>query len=103
MLTGKLGDLYGHRKFFILGLVWFTLFAVIAGLSTSSTMMVVARGLQGIGAASTIPNAIALILRIYPMGRARNQAMSLFSSVGAIGFVVGLIVGGAVTQSSLGW
>ncbi|RUS32288.1 major facilitator superfamily-domain-containing protein [Jimgerdemannia flammicorona] len=103
LLTGRLGDVYGHRNFFIIGLLWFTIFAVVAGYSTSSTMMIFARGLQGIGAASTIPNAVALILQNYKPGRSRNQAMSFFASTGAIGFVVGLIVGGVVTQSSLGW
>ncbi|RUS33541.1 major facilitator superfamily domain-containing protein [Jimgerdemannia flammicorona] len=66
-------------------------------------MIIIARGLQGIGAASTIPNAVALILRNYKIGRERNQAMSFFASTGAIGFVVGLIIGGAVTESPLGW
>ncbi|KAI8826138.1 major facilitator superfamily, partial [Fimicolochytrium jonesii] len=103
LLTGRLGDVYGHRKFFVAGLAWFTVFAVVSGLSTSSTMLIIARGLQGVGAAATIPNAIALILRVYPIGRSRNRAMAMFSSTGAVGFVVGLIIGGSVTQSSLGW
>ncbi|KAJ3022936.1 hypothetical protein HKX48_004847 [Thoreauomyces humboldtii] len=103
LLSGRLGDIYGHRNFFVAGLVWFTAFALLSGFSQSTTWMILARGLQGIGAASTIPNAIALILQVYPIGRTRNQAMSVFASTGAVGFVLGLIIGGAVTSSSLGW
>ncbi|KAJ3171292.1 hypothetical protein HDU87_008398 [Geranomyces variabilis] len=103
LLTGRMGDIYGHRNFFVAGLAWFTVFAVLSGFAQSTTWMIVARGFQGIGAASTIPNAIALILQCYPIGRTRNQAMSVFASTGAVGFVIGLILGGAVTSSSLGW
>ncbi|KAI8916598.1 major facilitator superfamily-domain-containing protein [Powellomyces hirtus] len=103
LLTGRLGDIYGHRNFFVAGLVWFTVFAVLAGLAQSVTWMIVARGLQGVGAASTIPNAIALILQVYPIGRSRNNAMAVFASTGAVGFCLGLILGGSLTSSSLGW
>ncbi|KAJ3152751.1 hypothetical protein HDU86_005509 [Geranomyces michiganensis] len=103
LLTGRMGDIYGHRNFFVAGLMWFTVFAVLSGFAQSTTWMIIARGFQGIGAASTIPNAIALILQCYPIGRSRNQAMSVFASTGAVGFVIGLILGGAVTSSSLGW
>ncbi|KAJ3148085.1 hypothetical protein HDU89_004931 [Geranomyces variabilis] len=103
LLTGRMGDIYGHRNFFVAGLAWFTVFAVLSGFAQSTTWMIIARGFQGIGAASTIPNAIALILQCYPIGRTRNQAMSVFASTGAVGFVIGLILGGAVTSSSLGW
>ncbi|KAI9017127.1 major facilitator superfamily domain-containing protein [Gaertneriomyces semiglobifer] len=103
LLTGRLGDVYGHSLCFTLGLTWFAIFAVVSGVSTSSTMLIVARGLQGVGAAATIPNAVALIIQCYPIGRARNRAMALFASTGAIGFVLGLIVGGAITESAGGW
>ncbi|KAI9097332.1 major facilitator superfamily domain-containing protein [Phlyctochytrium arcticum] len=103
LLTGRLGDIYGHSLCFTLGLTWFAIFAVVSGEATSTTMLIVARGLQGIGAAATIPNAVALILQCYPIGRSRNRAMSFFASTGALGFVVGLILGGVITQSSWGW
>ncbi|KAJ3032378.1 hypothetical protein HDV00_007589 [Rhizophlyctis rosea] len=66
-------------------------------------MMIIIRGIQGIGAACTIPNAVALIIQLFPPGRPRDRAMSLFACTGAVGFSLGLIIGGFLTESSLGW
>ncbi|KAJ3033130.1 hypothetical protein HDV00_006706 [Rhizophlyctis rosea] len=79
----------------------FAIFGIASGEAPSATAMIVFRGIQGIGAACTIPNAIALIIQVCPPGRTRDRAMAMFATSGAVGFVVGLIIGGFLTE--VGW
>ncbi|KAF9971312.1 hypothetical protein BGZ73_005754 [Actinomortierella ambigua] len=102
LVAGRIGDLFGHRRVFLAGLAWFSLWALIVGFSQSPIMFSVARALQGIGAAFTIPTAIALIAITYPVGPARMKALSIFGAFGALGGVAGIFLAGGFI-SSLGW
>ncbi|KAG0251501.1 hypothetical protein BG011_007560 [Mortierella polycephala] len=98
----KLGDLFGHRRVFLSGLLWFAIFSLLNGFSTSPVMLCISRALQGIGAAAQIPTALALIAIKYPVGEARTRALSIFSAIGGMGAVTGLLLSGALT-STIGW
>ncbi|KAK3808658.1 MAG: major facilitator superfamily domain-containing protein [Benniella sp.] len=102
LIGGKLGDKYGHKRLFLAGLVWFSIWSLICGLAHSVILLCIARAMQGLGAAATIPNALALIQFTYTEEVAKSKALSVFSSSGALGFGIGLVLGGVFT-ATIGW
>jgi EmrB/QacA subfamily drug resistance transporter len=102
LVGGRAGDLFGRRRVFRLGLVVFTLASLLGGLATTSAMLIVGRVLQGGGAAIAAPTALSLLATTFPAGQARNRALGVYGAMGALGSVVGLLLGGALTQY-LGW
>ncbi|KAF9367603.1 hypothetical protein BGX21_007215, partial [Mortierella sp. AD011] len=102
LFSGRLGDLVGHRRMFLFGLFWFATWALVASFSTSPIMFVISRALQGIGAANTVPTAMALIAINYPAGPERTRAFSVFGAFGGLGAVVGILMAGGLI-SSIGW
>ncbi|KAF8932278.1 major facilitator superfamily domain-containing protein [Dissophora ornata] len=102
LFSGRMGDLFGHRRMFMFGLFWFATWALIVSFSTSPIMFVIARALQGIGAACTVPTAMALISINYPVGPERTRAFSIFSAFSGLGAVVGILMAGGFV-SSIGW
>lgn len=102
LFGGRLGDLFGRRRLLQIGMTVFTLASLFAGLSQSGAALVAFRGLQGIGAALTAPNALALIATTFPEGPKRNRAMGVYGGMSALGIVAGLLLGGVLT-STLGW
>ncbi|KAF9362458.1 hypothetical protein BGX34_006163 [Mortierella sp. NVP85] len=102
LFSGRMGDLYGHRRIFLFGLFWFASWALVVSFSRSPVMFVIARAFQGIGAASTIPSAMALIATNYPAGPERTKAFSIFSAFGGLGAVVGILMAGGLI-ASIGW
>ncbi|KAG0088297.1 hypothetical protein BGZ93_010492 [Podila epicladia] len=102
LVSGRLGDLFGHRRMFMFGLFWFTLWALVVSFSTSPIMFILARALQGMGAAATVPTAMALIAINYPPGPERTKAFSVFAAFGGLGAVTGILLAGGLI-SSIGW
>ncbi|KAF9908233.1 hypothetical protein EC991_010073 [Linnemannia zychae] len=102
LLSGRLGDLFGHRQMFMVGLFWFALWALVVSFSTSPIMFILSRALQGMGAASTIPTAMALIATNYPAGPERTKAFSIFGAFGGLGAVTGILLAGGLI-ASIGW
>lgn len=102
LFSGRLGDLLGHRHLFLFGVFWFATWALIVSFSTSPIMFVIARALQGVGAANTVPSAMALIATTYPPGPERTKAFSVFAAFGGLGAVVGILMAGGLI-SSIGW
>ncbi|KAG0262443.1 hypothetical protein BG011_010160 [Mortierella polycephala] len=102
LIGGKLGDKYGHKLYFLVGLVWFSIWSLVCGLSNSVVLLCIARAMQGLGAAATIPNALALIQFTYIEEIEKSRALSVFSSSGALGFGIGLVLGGVFT-ATIGW
>ena len=98
LLGGRVGDLLGRRRMFIGGVALFTLASLAGGLATSSTWLLIARVVQGVGAAAAGPSAVALLTSTFTEPRARLRALSVFSGMSAAGFAVGLIVGGLLTE-----
>lgn len=102
LLGGRLADLYGQRRIFSIGLVLFSLASFAGGLAPSSTMLLVARVMQGIGAALLAPAALSLIAITFAEGEARNKAFGFVNAVASAGFAAGAIFGGLLT-AGLGW
>lgn len=102
LVGGRVADLVGRRKVLVAGFAIFTVFTVVDALATSPAMLIAARGLQGIGAAITIPAALGILAVTFGEGAARSRALGAFAAAGAVGFGCGLILGGVVTDA-LGW
>lgn len=98
LLGGRAGDVYGRRRLLMGGLALFTLASLAGGLATSATLLLVARAVQGVGAAMAAPSTLSLISSIYAEGPARNKALGVFTAVSAGGGSLGLILGGALTS-----
>ncbi|MGL4176219.1 MAG: MFS transporter [Dermatophilaceae bacterium] len=97
LLGGRLGDLYGRRRVFMVGLVVFAVASGLGGLATSEGLLLASRGLQGLGAALASPAALALITTTFPAGPARNRAFAVYAAMSGAGAAVGLLLGGWLT------
>lgn len=97
LLGGRLGDLYGRRRLFILGLLVFAVASAIGGLAQNEAMLLASRALQGLGAAMAGPAALALITTTFPAGPQRNRAFAVYAAMSGAGAAVGLILGGWLT------
>jgi EmrB/QacA subfamily drug resistance transporter len=102
MLGGRTADLFGRRRVLVLGIAGFVTFSLLAGLSTSSTMLIAFRALQGTAGAFMAPAALSILLTTFQEGEERNQALSIWSVVASGGAAVGVFLGGVLTQY-LGW
>src|SRR4249919_282615 len=102
LLGGRLGDLYGHRRLFLAGIVVFTLASLACGLSGSQAMLVAARAVQGIGGAVVTAVALSLIMMLFTEPGERAKAMGVYGFVCAGGGSVGVLLGGVLT-SALDW
>ncbi|ODM16820.1 hypothetical protein SI65_07785 [Aspergillus cristatus] len=101
LLSGVLSDRYGRKNLLCIGLVWLSAWSIAIGFGNSFIEVAVFRGLQGMGAAMTVPSAIGIISS-YFVGPDRTRALSIYGASGAVGFCAGLIFGGFLS-SSLGW
>jgi EmrB/QacA subfamily drug resistance transporter len=97
LLGGRLGDLYGRRRIFIIGLVIFAIASLVGGLAQDQAMLLISRAVQGIGAALASPSALALITTTFPAGPARSRAFAVYAAMSGVGAAVGLILGGWLT------
>ncbi|MDQ4501599.1 MFS transporter [Sinomonas sp. ASV322] len=100
LLGGRVGDVLGRRSTFLVGVAAFTLFSLLGGLATSPLLLVVARALQGLGAAFAAPSVLALITTNARDEGARNRALALFSAIASMGGALGLILGGVLTDTT---
>ncbi|MGH3009406.1 MAG: MFS transporter [Gaiellaceae bacterium] len=99
MITGgKLADVYGRRRMFILGLVVFTLSSLACGLAPSSGFLIGARAVQGAGAALMNPATLSIITATFPP-KQRGQAIGIWAGVSALALAIGPLVGGLITQN----
>jgi EmrB/QacA subfamily drug resistance transporter len=105
LLGGRLGDLYGRRRIFMIGLIVFAVASALGGLATNEPILIASRALQGAGAALAAPAALALITTTFPAGPLRNRAFAVYAAMSGVGAAVGLILGGWLTgiDDSLGW
>ena len=100
LLGGRLGDTIGRKRTFIVGVTLFIIASILCGIAWDETTLVVARLLQGVGAAIASPTGLALVATTFPKGPARNAATAVFAAMTGIGSVMGLVVGGALTEVS---
>jgi EmrB/QacA subfamily drug resistance transporter len=102
LLAGRLGDLVGRKKVFLTGLVMFTVASVLCGVANSQALLIVARLLQGVGGAVASSVILAIIVTEFPGRAEQAKAMGMYAFVSAGGGSIGLLAGGALTQS-LDW
>lgn len=102
LLGGRVGDLWGRRRTLQVGLGLFVLGSLAGGLGQNAEMLIAARAAQGVGAALTAPNALALIATTFSDRKTRDSALALYGAMSGLGIVVGLLLGGVLTDT-LGW
>jgi EmrB/QacA subfamily drug resistance transporter len=100
LLGGRIGDAIGHKRAFLSGVGVFTIASLVCGLATDGVTLIIARAVQGTGAAIAAPTGLALIATTYAVGQARNRAMAVSAAMQGIGSVLGLVLGGALTVIS---
>ncbi|MFE2463185.1 MFS transporter [Streptomyces sp. NPDC059402] len=102
MLGGRLGDLLGRRRVLLLGTGLFGAASLLAGLTPTFDVLVVARLLQGTGEAIALPAAMAIVVLMFPEGPRRSRALSVWAAVASCGLVLGFVLSGLIT-AHLGW
>jgi len=102
LLSGRLGDLYGRRRIFFVGLTLFTTASVLCGVATTPAMLVAARFLQGVGGSMTSAVILGMIVTMFPEPREQARAIGIYAFVASAGGAVGLMAGGVLTQA-LNW
>ena len=99
LLGGRLGDLYGHRRLFLIGITAFTLASGACGLANSQGALVVARGVQGLGGAVASAVSLSLMINLFTEPAERAKAMGIFGFVAAGGGSIGVLLGGILTDA----
>ena len=98
LLGGRLGDLYGHRKLFLIGIVLFTAASIVCGLSNGEVMLVTARAVQGLGGAIVSAVSLSLMMMLFTEPAERAKAMGVFGFVASGGGSIGVLLGGILTD-----
>ena len=99
LLAGRLGDLFGRKRVYLIGLVIFTGASVLCGLSFNQPMLIAARFVQGIGGAVSSAVILAMIVTLFPRPDEQAKAFGGFSFVASAGAAIGLLAGGLITQA----
>jgi EmrB/QacA subfamily drug resistance transporter len=102
LLGGRLGDIWGRRRVLLAGLSLFTAASLAAGLANSASLLIVARALQGLGAALIAPSALSILATTFKEGKERNAALGIFGATGGLAGSVGVLAGGLLTDGP-GW
>lgn len=102
LLAGRMADLFGRRRMFMVGLGLFAGASLVCGLAESPAVLLVGRAAQGLGASITAPAALSIITTTFPEGSERNRALGVWTAVAAAGGAFGLVLGGVITDG-LGW
>jgi MFS family permease len=102
LLGGRAADLLGRRRVLVAGLAMYAGASLAGGLATAPTTLLVARAAQGFGGALVFPATLALINTTFAEGRERNRALAVWGGSGAAGLVIGVLLGGVLTQA-FGW
>src|SRR5882724_1485797 len=98
LLGGRLGDLFGHRRLFLLGIVLFTLASLACGLANAQVPLIAARAVQGLGGAVVSAVALSLIMNLFTEPAERAKAMGVFGFVLSGGGTLGVLLGGVLTD-----
>ncbi|WP_306328827.1 MFS transporter [Streptomyces venezuelae] len=102
LLFGRMGDLYGRKKLFLAGLALFGLASLLATFAWNPASFLTGRALQGIGAAAIVPTGMSLLTTTFPEGPLRDKALGISGTLLSLGFTVGMLLGGVMTDT-LGW
>ncbi len=102
LLFGRVADLYGRRRLFLIGLTLFGAASLLATLAWDPASFLAARALQGLGAAVIVPTGMSLLTTTFPEGPLRDRALGISGTLMSLGFTVGMVAGGVLTET-LGW
>ncbi|MDX6349686.1 MAG: hypothetical protein QOF84_4476 [Streptomyces sp.] len=102
LLFGRIADLYGRRRLFLSGLALFAVASVLATLAWSPGVFLAARAVQGLGAAVIVPTGMSLLTTTFPEGPQRERALGISGTLLSLGFTIGVVLGGAMTDT-FGW
>lgn len=102
LLFGRIGDLYGRRRLFLAGLALFGAASLLATFAWDPASFLAGRALQGIGAAAIVPTGMSLLTTTFAEGPARDRALGVSGTLLSLGFTVGMVAGGVMTDV-LGW
>jgi EmrB/QacA subfamily drug resistance transporter len=97
LLGGRLSDIVGQRKIFVIGFAILTASSILAGLAPNGTVLIAARALQGIGAALIAPSAMSILMNLFTIPSERNKAMGLWGAAAPAGGTAGVFLGGIIT------
>jgi EmrB/QacA subfamily drug resistance transporter len=98
LLAGRMADLFGRRRLFVIGLVVFTIASLFCGLAWSEAVLITFRAIQGFGAAIITPSALSIVMTTFEEGAERNKALGIWGALGGGGAAVGVLAGGVLTQ-----
>ena len=102
LLGGRAADLLGRRRVLMVGVAVFTAASLGAALASSDGFLIAMRGVQGLGAAVTLPAALSIVMNMFEEGPERNKALGLWGAMAATGGSIGLLAGGLLTRFA-GW
>jgi EmrB/QacA subfamily drug resistance transporter len=102
LLAGRLADLFGRRRLFLIGVVIFTVASLFCGLAWSEGVLIASRAVQGVGAAVITPSALSIVMTTFDEGAERNKALGIWGALGGGGAAVGVLAGGILT-TYLSW
>ena len=97
LLGGRLSDIVGQRRIFVIGFAILTASSVLAGLAPNGTVLIAARALQGIGAALIAPSAMSILMSLFTIPSERNKAMGFWGAAAPAGGTAGVFLGGIIT------
>jgi len=102
LLGGRMADLLGRRRVFIIGLGLFSLASLLGGFATTDDQLVAARAIQGLGAAIISPAALSIVTTTFAEGSERNKALGIWGAIAGLGGAAGVLLGGMLTEWA-GW
>jgi len=102
LLGGRLADLLGRRRLFMIGLTIFTAASLACGLANTIDVLIGARAVQGVGAAIVSPAVLSIITTAFEEGSERNKALGIWGAIGGSGAAAGVLLGGVLTKFA-GW
>ncbi|MFB6840698.1 MFS transporter [Streptomyces sp. NPDC056361] len=102
LLFGRIGDLYGRKRLFLAGLALFGAASLLATFAWNPAAFLTGRAFQGLGAAAIVPTGMSLLTTTFPEGPLRDRALGVSGTVLSLGFTVGMVLGGVMTDT-LGW
>ena len=102
LLAGRIADLFGRRRVFVVGVIVFSIASLLCGLAWSEAALIAFRAVQGFGAAIITPSALSIVMTTFEEGAERNKALGIWGALGGGGAAVGVLAGGVLTKY-LGW
>ncbi|KAI0341364.1 MFS general substrate transporter [Trametopsis cervina] len=103
LLLGRMADILGSRRMFLAGSLWFSIWSIAAAFSRNAPTFIIFLGLLGIGSAAITPAGVSILSSHFPPGSARGRAFAVLGAGQPVGYIIGLILGGILSDSRASW